>query len=31
MAKFGKYALHIFIRTYSLRRMMQIFDLFFFK
>lgn len=29
MAKFGKYTLHLFITTHSLRRMMKIFDLFF--
>lgn len=29
MAKFGKYTLHLFITTYSLRRMMKTFDLFF--
>lgn len=29
MAKFGKYALHLFITTHSLRRMMKKFDLFF--
>lgn len=27
MAKFGKYTLHLFITTHSLRRMMKIFDL----
>lgn len=29
MAKFGKYTLHLFITTHSLRRMMKQFDLFF--
>lgn len=29
MAKFGKYTLHLFITTHSLRRMMKKFDLFF--
>lgn len=29
MAKFGKYTLHLFITTHSLRRMMNKFDLFF--
>lgn len=29
MAKFGKYTLHLFITTHSLRRMMKTFDLFF--
>lgn len=29
MAKFGKYTLHLFITTHSLRHMMKKFDLFF--